>query len=70
MKCQIKFWLVHRLDAIWDELFPVEQHRLVSLLVEKVVVSPNELELRLRTNGIERVLLELNTQRSEDKVAA
>jgi site-specific DNA recombinase len=51
-------------------LFPVEQHRLVSLLVEKVVVSPNELELRLRTNGIERVLLELNTQRSEDKVAA
>lgn len=59
-----------RLDAIWDELFPVEQHRLVSLLVEKVVVSPNELELRLRTNGIERVLLELNTQRSEDKVAA
>ena len=59
-----------RLDAIRDDLFPVEQHRLVSLLVEKVVVSPNELELRLRTNGIERVLLELNTQRSEDKVTA
>lgn len=59
-----------RLDAIWDELFPVEQHRLVSLLVEKVVVSPNELELRLRTNGIERVLLELNTERCESKVAA
>ena len=70
MKCQFKFWLVHRLDAIWDELFPVEQHRLVSLLVEKVVVSPNELELRLRTNGIERVLLELNTERCESKVAA
>lgn len=59
-----------RLDAIWDELFPVEQHRLVSLLVERVIVSPNELELRLRTNGIERVLLELNTQRSAEKAAA
>ena len=62
--------MLTRLDAIWDELFPVEQHRLVSLLVEKVVVSPNELELRLRTNGIERVLLELNTERCESKVAA
>lgn len=59
-----------RLDAIWDELFPVEQHRLVSLLVEKIVVSPSELEVRLRTTGIERVLLELNARRAESKVAA
>ena len=59
-----------RLDGIWDELFPVEQHRLVSLLVEKIVVSPTELEVRLRTTGIERVLLELNTPRVERKVAA
>lgn len=59
-----------RLDAIWDELFPLEQHRLVSLLIEKIVVTPNELEVRMRTNGIERVLLELNTPRTESKVAA
>ena len=31
----------------------------VKLLVEKVIVSPNDLEVRLRANGIERLVLEL-----------
>ena len=48
-----------RLDAIWDQLFPAEQTRIVRLLVEKVIVSPNDLEVRLRANGIERLVLEL-----------
>ena len=48
-----------RLDAIWDQLFPAEQARIVKLLVEKVIVSPNDLEVRLRANGIERLVLEL-----------
>ena len=42
----------------------------MSLLVEKIVVSPTELEVRLRTTGIERVLLELNTPREERKVTS
>ncbi len=48
-----------RLDSIWDQLFPAEQTRIVKLLVEKVIVSPNDLEVRLRANGIERLVLEL-----------
>ena len=48
-----------RLDAIWDQLFPVEQTRIVKLLVEKVIVFPNDLEMRLRANGIERLVMEL-----------
>ena len=48
-----------RLDTIWDQLFPAEQTRIVRLLVEKVIVSPNDLEVRLRANGIERLVLEL-----------
>ena len=48
-----------RLDAIWDQLFPAEQTRIVKLLVEKVIVSPNDLEVRLRANGIERLVLVL-----------
>lgn len=48
-----------RLDVIWDQLFPAEQSRIVRLLVEKVIVSPNDIELRLRANGIERLVLEL-----------
>lgn len=52
-----------RLDAICDQLFPAEQSRIVKLLVEKVIVSPNALELRLRANGINRMALELQADR-------
>lgn len=51
-----------RFDAIWDQLFPAEQARIVKLLVEKVIVSPNDLEVRLRANGIERLVLELSPE--------
>ena len=61
-----------RLDVIWDQLFPAEQTRIVKLLVEKVIVSPNDLEVRLRANGIERLVLELQpaaVARSEEVLA-
>ncbi len=48
-----------RLDMIWEQLSPAEQSKIVRLLVEKVIVSPNDLEVRLRANGIERLVLEL-----------
>ena len=59
-----------RLDAIWDQLFPAEQTRIVKLLVEKVIVSPNDLELRLRANGIERLVLELRPAPAEQQAEA
>ncbi|MEN5221983.1 recombinase family protein [Stenotrophomonas sp. TWI602] len=59
-----------RLDAIWDQLFPAEQTRIVELLVEKVIVSPNDLEVRLRANGIERLVLELRPEPVEQQVEA
>ena len=37
----------------------VEQQRIVRLLVEKVIVSPDDLEARFRPNGIEVLALEL-----------
>jgi site-specific DNA recombinase len=33
-------------------VFPAEQQRLVRLLVERVIVSPTNLELRLRPGGV------------------
>ncbi|MCX7192333.1 MAG: hypothetical protein NTY60_01680 [Proteobacteria bacterium] len=48
-----------RLDIIWEQLFPAEQTRIIKLLVEKVIVSPTNIELRLRANGIEQVVMEL-----------
>ena len=42
-----------QLDEIRDQLFPAEQQRIVRLLVEKVIVSPSDIEVRLRQTGIE-----------------
>lgn len=42
----------------------------VRLLVEKVIVSPNDLEVRLRANGIERLVLELHPETVEQQAEA
>ena len=39
-------------DDLWDELFPVEQARIVHLLVERIDVSPDGADIRLRTEGL------------------
>ena len=59
-----------QLDAVWDQLFPTEQTRIVKLLVEKVIVSPTDLEVRLRANGIERLVFDLQPADGEQKAAA
>ena len=48
-----------RIDAVWEQLFPLEQHRIVQLLVERIVVSPDEMQVRLRPNGIENLALDM-----------
>jgi site-specific DNA recombinase len=52
-------------DAMWDELFPAEQARIVQLLVERVDVSPSGLTIRLRTEGLASLAADLR-----QKVAA
>ena len=42
---------LNRLDPLWAELFPAEQARIVQLLVQRVDLKPDGLELRLRTHG-------------------
>ena len=58
-----------RVDAIWDQLFPAEQQRIVKLLVEKVVVAPDSIEVRLRANGLEKVIRELRPSEIQEKAA-
>ena len=41
-----------RLDPLWDELFPAEQARIVELLVERVDVSPDGADIRLRIAAV------------------
>jgi site-specific DNA recombinase len=57
-----------RLEAIWDQLFPAEQQRIVRLLIEKVIVSPNDLEVRFRPNGIEVLALELQPEPTAETI--
>ncbi|MGH7430050.1 MAG: hypothetical protein ACREJ4_17080 [Candidatus Methylomirabilaceae bacterium] len=58
-----------RLDQIWDQLFPAEQTRVVRLLVEKVIVSPRDIEVRLRANGIDELALELRPAEPKEVAA-
>ncbi|WP_442885365.1 zinc ribbon domain-containing protein [Amaricoccus sp.] len=43
---------LRQLDPIWEELFPVEQTRIVQLLVERVDVHEEGVDVRFRMNGI------------------
>jgi hypothetical protein len=51
---------LERLDPLWDQLFPAEQARIVQLLVERVEVHPDRLNVRLRTAGLTKLTDELH----------
>jgi hypothetical protein len=59
-----------RLDLLWDELFPAEQARIVQLLVERVDVSPDGADIRLRTEALTNLVADLRTVRPETRRAA
>jgi hypothetical protein len=62
--------IMTRLDLVWDQLFPGEQTRIVNLLIERVIVSPTNIELRLRANGIGQVIREMQQVTASDEVLA
>lgn len=47
-----------QIEKIWNQLFPIEQERIVRLLVKRVVVTPENLEVQLRPNGMEQLAAE------------
>ncbi len=50
-----------RLDPLWGELFPAEQARIVRALVERVVVGPAGADIRLRVEGLARLVRDLRS---------
>jgi DNA invertase Pin-like site-specific DNA recombinase len=44
---------------IWKELFPAEQERLINLMLEKVVVQPHSIDVRIRADGLHSLVREL-----------
>jgi DNA invertase Pin-like site-specific DNA recombinase len=53
---------LRRLDEIWDQLFPLEQRRLVRLLIHKVIVAPTGVRLQLNADGVRMAGLEMEPQ--------
>ena len=47
------------LDPLWDELFPAEQTRVIQLLVERIDVGVAGLKVRLRVQGLARMVQDL-----------
>jgi hypothetical protein len=41
---------------LWDEFFPAEQARIVRLLVERVDISPQRMQVRLRAEGLQTLV--------------
>jgi hypothetical protein len=50
---------LHRLDPLWNELFPAEQARIVRALVERVAVGPAGADVRLRVEGLAGLVRDL-----------
>ena len=54
-----------RLDPLWDELFPAEQARIVTLLVERVDIGTDCLNVRLRMDGLAGLVRDMSADVGE-----
>ncbi|WP_193771260.1 recombinase family protein [Candidatus Magnetaquicoccus inordinatus] len=50
---------LRNLESLWDELFPMEQSRLMQLLVGRVNVSRQGIDVTMRSGGLQSLLSEL-----------
>ncbi len=50
---------LQQIDPRWDELFPAEQARIVALLVERVEIGTDGLNVRLRVDGLNDLAREM-----------
>jgi site-specific DNA recombinase len=60
---------LQRLNPLWDRLFPVEQARIIQLVVERVTVRADGLEIGLRVEGIASAVEDLR-RREPERTAA
>ena len=46
-------------NALWDQLFPVEQNRIMRLLIERIEVSPDGINITYMANGLVQICREM-----------
>jgi DNA invertase Pin-like site-specific DNA recombinase len=56
------------IDRIWDELFPREQERIVKLLVERVIVGKNGVDVRIRAGGVGSLVTHVRALQAEKEM--
>jgi site-specific DNA recombinase len=61
---------LEQLDPVWDEIFPAEQARIVQLLVARVDVGTEGLQIHLRTQGLAHTFRELADVPGRQRAAA
>ena len=47
------------IDPVWSELFPVEQARILNLLIERIAVMTTGLDIKFRSTGLESIARDL-----------
>ena len=61
---------LQRLDPMWDQLFPIEQRRVLQLPVARVKIRLDGLEISLRVEGISSLVEDLRLHEGAERQAA
>jgi DNA invertase Pin-like site-specific DNA recombinase len=56
---------LRQFEGIWAELFPIEQERIIHLLVERIVITGDGADITLRTEGLSTVFREMHVNRTQ-----
>jgi DNA invertase Pin-like site-specific DNA recombinase len=51
--------LMANVDKVWDSLYPLEQHRILHLLLKKVVIYPERIDVSLHPSGVANLVIEV-----------
>jgi hypothetical protein len=57
--------LMANVDQVWDSLYPLEQHRILHLLVKKVVIYPDRIDISLHPSGVANLVIEVSQKQME-----
>jgi site-specific DNA recombinase len=57
-------------DPLWNELFPAEQARIIDLLVERVDIRTDRVDIKLRIAGVTSLVGELTSHSGPQRDAA
>jgi DNA invertase Pin-like site-specific DNA recombinase len=51
--------LMASVDKVWDALYPIEKHRIMQLLIKKVVAYPNRLDITFYPSSVANLVIEV-----------